>query len=102
MLVFFNVCLNRDYYFWSKDKRRYIQTKVQKVVNDGIDQIKKYIEVVGKGKASNKKIGIYDEKIRVEEGIGRLGGYLIASLGTQNIIVKSIGFKRINYNFAVR
>jgi hypothetical protein len=94
--------LNRNYYFWSKDETKYKLTKVRKVINDGMHQINNYIGVVGKGKSSNKNVGICDEKIGVEEGIGLLGGYLIASFGTQRLLVKSIGFKRINYNFYIK
>jgi hypothetical protein len=54
------------------------------------------------GKSSNKKVGICDDKIGIEEGFGRLGGYLIPSFGTQRILVKNIGFKGINYNFYLK
>ncbi len=54
------------------------------------------------GKSSNKKVGICDDKIGIKEGISRLEGYLLASFGTQRIVVKNIGFKRINYNFYLK
>ncbi len=94
--------LNRNYYFWSKDEGKYKLTSVRKVVDDGIDQINNYIGVMVNGKSSNKKVGICDDKIGIEEGLGRLGGYLLASFGTQRIVVKNIRFKRINYNFYLK
>jgi len=53
--------------------------------------------VINKGKVYNN-VGISDNRISVETGCSFIKGYLIASFGTQQILVKSI-FKSSNFHF---
>lgn len=89
--------LSRNYIYWSKEEKKSKSVKVSKVINRGYEQLNNYIKVINKGKVYND-VGISDNRISVETGRSFIKGYLIASFGTQQILVKSI-FKSSNFHF---
>jgi hypothetical protein len=91
------VLLERNYIYWSKEENKSKSIKVSKVIKSGYEQLINYIKVINKGKAYNK-VGISDDRISVQTGCSLIKGYLIASFGTQRILVKSI-FKSSNFQF---
>ena len=62
-------------------------------------QIRDYINIASNGEFKQNKIGICDERIKMEDGNSLLGEYLIVSLGSGRILTKAINFKKINYKF---
>jgi len=66
--------LRRNYYYWSKQRKQYQLMNVQKCLDLGIEQINKYIKTVKKGSK-----GVYDERVKIEEGHSILGGYVLIS-----------------------
>src|SRR5215212_4996083 len=94
--------MDRKYMYYSKDERKYKLTTVHNIIDDGLKQIRGYINIASKGKSRQNKIGIWDERIRIEDGNGFLGGYLIVSLGSGRILTRTINFKKIDYRFLVK
>jgi len=92
----------RQYYFWSKDDKKYKLTSVRKIIELGEDQLKNYIKVIKKGQcAVNNKIGVLDERINIELGNSILGGWLLVSLGSRRIITRKIEFKKMDHRFTI-
>jgi hypothetical protein len=87
--------LERDYYYWCKDKKTYKTTTIQKIVDSGIEQINRYIKLLKKG-------SVTDKNVEVIVGSGMIGGWLVIAIGSQRILTKKIEFKRINYEFILR
>lgn len=90
--------LKRNYIYWSKEENKSKSTKVSKAFNRGYDQLTKYISIINKGGQDYNKVGMSDKRISVQTGQSLISGYLIASFGTQRILVKSI-FKTSNFQF---
>ena|SRR5688572_24489145 len=97
-----DVLMGRNYMYYSKDDRKYKLTTVRNIIDDGLKQIRGYINIASKGEFRQNKIGIWDERIEIEDGDGFLGGYLIVSLGSGRILTRTINFKKINYRFLVK
>lgn len=93
------VLMNRNYIYYSKDDKKYKLTKVRNIIDDGLKQIRSYINIASSGGFRHNKTGILDERIKIEDGDGFLGGYLIISLGSGRILTRTINNKRINYRF---
>ncbi|CAB4465003.1 hypothetical protein RhiirA5_441474 [Rhizophagus irregularis] len=93
----------RQYYFWSKDDKKYKLTSVRKIIDLGEDQLKNYIKVIKKGQCAvnNNKIGVLDERINMELGNSILGGWLLVSLGSRHIITRKIEFKKMDHRFTI-
>jgi len=80
--------------YYSKDDRKYKLTTVRNMIDDGLKQIRGYINIASNGESRQNKIGIWDERIEIEHGNGSLGGYLIVSLGSGRILTRTINFKK--------
>ena len=97
-----DVLMGRNYMYYSKDNRKYKLTTVRNIIDDGLKQIRGYINIASKGEFRQNKIGIWDERIEIEDGDGFLDGYLIVSLGSGRILTSTIDFKKINYRFLMK
>ncbi|GBB93009.1 hypothetical protein RclHR1_00210005 [Rhizophagus clarus] len=82
--------LNRKY--MSKNSR--IITTVGEIMNNGIQQLQNYIEIIAKGSVKGyQDSGVLDSRVDIKtaKGSGRLMGYVIMSVGTRRILVRSYG-----------
>jgi hypothetical protein len=91
--------LKRKYFFWSKTKKGYESILVSDLIERAIDQIKNYIKIIKKGKYKEKKEGIMEKDLLIQETESILGGWVIACLGSKRIIIRKIDYKKINYTF---
>jgi hypothetical protein len=89
--------LDRNYIYWCKDEQKYKSIKIRSIIESGYEQLCKYIKVISKGKAYHR-VGVLDNRITIESGLSYIRGYLIASFGTQRVMVKSI-VKTSNYQY---
>lgn len=92
----------RNYIYWDKEKNRSTRINVGTYIKNGENQLIKYFDVIKNGFAnpSNKKIGIFDTRINVEEGLSFLNRYFIASFGSRRIYTTSKRIK-INYKYYI-
>lgn len=88
--------LKRNYYYWCKDKNSFKKTKNQKIVDSGIEQIKKYINLLKKGAVSHDNVEVSTP------GFSMIGGWLVIAIGSQRILTRKIEFKKINHEFILR
>jgi hypothetical protein len=93
--------INRRYFYWSRDEKKYIKTSVIETINSGISQIQIYLDTIKNGRARKNKSGICDVKIEVEDGYSYIGVCLIFSMGSQRIITRDIGFCKMDYRIFI-
>lgn len=95
--------LERKYMFWDKDRNNYKLIDVESYIENGESQLNKYFNALKNGEAriSENRVGTLDPRIEVEHGLSFLQGFLIASFGSQRILVRKLNPKRINYKFFI-
>lgn len=94
-----DVLMDRNYIYYSKDDKKYKLTTVRNIIEDGLKQTHDYVKIASNGEFKQNKTGIWDERIKIEDGDSFLGGYLIVSLGSGRILTRTINLKKINYRF---
>lgn len=87
--------LKMDYCYFCSEKNNYQFVTIQTILDDAIKQIKSYIELLKEGRVSDSKVKVVDAL----DGIVILGGWVIMSLGTERILTRKIGFKKIDHKF---
>ena len=94
----------RNYKYWCKDGRKYQEVNVRDYLNNGFEQLKRYVNALMSGKANHgdKKIGILDDRITAVEGISYLKGILISSFGSHRILVKETSVVKIDYQYYIK
>lgn len=90
-----DVIFDRKYCFWDKQSKAYQITTVRKIFDGAMNQIHRYIKLLKKGLVSHNTA-------TVEVGNGKLGGWVVISVGTSRIITKKVEFQNINYDFILR
>jgi hypothetical protein len=87
--------LNRNYMYWCKDEEKSKTSKISRIINQGYEQLLNYMKVICKGKVCSG-VCLSDNRISVKGGLSFVRGYLVASFGSQRIIVRSVVY---NSNF---
>ncbi|CAB5382386.1 unnamed protein product [Rhizophagus irregularis] len=60
------ILLKRTYIYWSKELRKTNQTTIGEILNDGISQLKSYMNTISKGKVANySSSGVFDKRIEI-------------------------------------
>ncbi|CAI2186743.1 8286_t:CDS:2, partial [Funneliformis geosporum] len=72
--------LGRKYFYWCKEGKKFKQIVVEELINNGMEQLGRYLKTMQKGKVSNNGSGICDDKIKIVKGKGYLGGVLVVSI----------------------
>ncbi|GES83955.1 hypothetical protein GLOIN_2v1774865 [Rhizophagus clarus] len=91
--------LRRQYTHYVKETNEYKQTTIGEILNNGISQLKKYMNTIAKGKANNSE-GLCDERVKVTNSdSNKLIGFIIIAIGFHRIIWKSINEMQINYRY---
>ncbi|CAI2182048.1 15916_t:CDS:2, partial [Funneliformis geosporum] len=80
--------LGRKYFYWCKEGKKFKQIVVEELINNGMEQLGRYLKTMQKGKVSNNGSGICDDKIKIVKGKGYLGGVLVVSIGSQRVLTR--------------
>ncbi|RGB36916.1 hypothetical protein C1646_666574 [Rhizophagus diaphanus] len=85
------ILLNRPYTYWSKELKK----------NNGISQLKSYMNTISKGKVANySSSGVFDERIEIiKSNPNKLKGFVILVIGFRRILWKPIEEVISNYNY---
>ncbi|GBC32779.2 uncharacterized protein OCT59_007109 [Rhizophagus irregularis] len=83
--------LKRSYAYWLKEHEETKQTTIGEVLDNGVDQLKTYMNIISKGKIINySSSGIFDKRVKItESNPTKLKGFVILV----------IGFHRRNNNY---
>ena len=71
--------LKRSYTYWSKEHKETKQTTIGEVMNNGINQLKSYMNVISKGKTIDySSSGIFDKRVKItKSNPNKLKGFVI-------------------------
>ncbi|PKK68612.1 hypothetical protein RhiirC2_713260 [Rhizophagus irregularis] len=73
------ILLKRSYTYWSKELKKTNQTTIGEILNNGISQLKSYMNTISKGKVANySSSGVFDERIEIiKSNPNKLKGFVI-------------------------
>ncbi|CAB4377914.1 unnamed protein product [Rhizophagus irregularis] len=77
------ILLKRTYTYWSRELRKTNQTTIGEILNDGISQLKSYMNTISKGKVANySSSGVFDKRIEIiKSNPNKLKGFVILVIG---------------------
>ncbi|GES85176.1 hypothetical protein GLOIN_2v1774865 [Rhizophagus clarus] len=97
------ILLRRPYVYYAKEVNEWKETTIGEVLNNGIRQLERYMDMVAKGQATKNSVGIYDDRIKVinSSSPNKIMGFIILVIGFHRIIWKSVNEKLTNYKYIV-
>ncbi|CAB4474450.1 unnamed protein product [Rhizophagus irregularis] len=86
------VLLKRSYSYWSKEYGETKQTTIGEVLDNGVNQLKSYMNVISNGKTINySSSGIFDERIKItKSNPNKLKGFVILVVGFHRVLWRSV------------
>ncbi|PKY57830.1 hypothetical protein RhiirA4_479203 [Rhizophagus irregularis] len=93
--------LKRSYAYWLKEYEETKQTTIGEVLDNGVDQLKTYMNIISKGKIINySSSGIFDKRVKItESNPTKLKGFVILVIGFHRILWRSIEEIITNYSY---
>ncbi|GBC07428.1 hypothetical protein RclHR1_07460004 [Rhizophagus clarus] len=91
--------LKRVYIYWSKEHQETKQITVGEILNNGINQLRSYMDVISKGKPVDYySSGVFDKRIKItKSNPNKLKGFVILVVGFRRIIWKPVEEVISNY-----
>jgi hypothetical protein len=95
------VLLERSYTYWSKEYKETKQTTIGEILDNGVNQLKSYMNIISKGKTSDYfSSGIFDKRIKIiKSNPNKLSGFVILVIGFHRILWRSVEEKVSNYSY---
>ncbi|CAB4484464.1 uncharacterized protein OCT59_017750 [Rhizophagus irregularis] len=86
------VLLKRSYSYWSKEYGETRQTTIGEVLENGVNQLKSYMNVISNGKTINySSSGIFDERVKItKSNPNKLKGFVILVVGFHRVLWRSV------------
>ncbi|CAB4374322.1 unnamed protein product [Rhizophagus irregularis] len=77
------ILLKRLYEYWSKEHNKNKQITIEEVLNNGVNQLKSYMNIISKGKSIDYySSGIFDKRIKItKSNPNKLKGFVILVIG---------------------
>ncbi|GES81635.1 hypothetical protein GLOIN_2v1781474 [Rhizophagus clarus] len=93
--------VERLYTYWSKEHEETKQVTINEILNNGINQLKSYMNVISKGKPVDYfSSGVFDKRIKItKSNPNKLKGFVILVVGFRRILWRSVGEVISNYNY---
>ncbi|GBC01606.1 hypothetical protein RclHR1_04260006 [Rhizophagus clarus] len=84
--------LKRPYTYWSKEHQKTNQTTIGEVLNDGLIQLRSYMNTISKGKTVNySSSGVFDERVKITKSdTNNIKGFVILVVGFRRILWRSV------------
>ncbi|EXX55843.1 Bdf1p [Rhizophagus irregularis DAOM 197198w] len=95
------VLLKRLYTYWSKEHNETRQTTIEDILNNGVNQLKSYMNIISKGKTIDYySSGIFDKRIKItKSNSNKLEGFVILVIGFRHILWRSVEEIITNYSY---
>src|SRR5688572_26813237 len=95
------VLLKRLYSYWSKEYGETKQTTIGEVLDNGVNKLKSYMNVISNGKTINySSSGIFDERIKITKSTpNKLKGFVILVVGFHRVLWRSVEEIISNYSY---
>ena len=84
--------LKRQYSYWSKELNKMEQTTIHEVLNNGVNQLKSYMNTISKGQAINySDPGVFDERIKITKSDPhKIKGFVLLVIGFCRVLHRSV------------
>src|SRR5919205_602304 len=84
--------LDKQYVYYSKEFKKWKQTTIHEVLNNGINQLKLYMNTISKGQTTGYSTsGVCDKRIKITKSDpNNLKGFVILVVGFRRILWKSV------------
>ncbi|PKY54875.1 hypothetical protein RhiirA4_548448 [Rhizophagus irregularis] len=101
------ILLKRSYEYWSKEHNENKQITIEEVLNNGVNQLKSYMNIISKGKSIDYySSGIFDKRIKITKSNpnklkgnpNKLKGFVILVIGFRRILWRSVEMTS-NYSY---
>ncbi|GBC08890.1 hypothetical protein RclHR1_08470001 [Rhizophagus clarus] len=91
--------LKRLYSYWSKEYKETKQITIGEVLNNGIIQLRSYMNIISKGKPANySSSGVFDERVKItKSNPNKLKGFVILVVGFRRILWRPVEEVISNY-----
>ncbi|CAB4436536.1 unnamed protein product [Rhizophagus irregularis] len=95
------ILLKRLYEYWSKEHNETKKITIEEILNNGIKQLKAYMNIISKGNSNDYYSSeIFDKRIKVtKSNPNKLKGFVILVIGFQRILWKSVKEIISNYSY---
>ncbi|PKY62235.1 hypothetical protein RhiirA4_488367 [Rhizophagus irregularis] len=95
------VLLKRSYTYWSKEHNETKQITIEEILNNGVNQLKSYMNIILKGKSIDYySSGIFDKRIKItESNPNKLKGFVILVIGFRRILWRSVEEMVSDYSY---
>ncbi|CAB4380804.1 unnamed protein product [Rhizophagus irregularis] len=95
------VLLKRSYSYWSRKYGETKQTTIGEVLDNGVNQLKSYMNVISNGKTINySSSGIFDERVKItKSNPNKLKGFVILVVGFHRVLWRSVEEIISNYSY---
>ncbi|GET02190.1 hypothetical protein GLOIN_2v1781474 [Rhizophagus clarus] len=93
--------LSRPYSFWSKEHNKTKQMTISEMLENGINQLRSYMNVIAKGKTMDySSSGIIDKRVKItKSNSNKLKGFVILVIGFHRILWKPVEEVISNYSY---
>ncbi|PKY23251.1 hypothetical protein RhiirB3_437401 [Rhizophagus irregularis] len=95
------ILLKRSYEYWSKEHNETKKITIEEILNNGIKQLKSYMNIISKGNSNDYySSGIFDKRIKItKSNPNKLKGFVILVIGFRRILWKSVEEITSNYSY---
>ncbi|EXX51364.1 uncharacterized protein OCT59_025304 [Rhizophagus irregularis] len=95
------ILLKRSYEYWSKEYNETKKITIEEVLNNGINQLKSYMNIISKGKPIDYySSGIFDKRIKItKSNPNKLRGFVVLVIGFRRILWRSVEEITSNYSY---
>ncbi|GES84220.1 hypothetical protein GLOIN_2v1781474 [Rhizophagus clarus] len=93
--------LSKPYSFWSKEHNKIIQIAISEMLENGINQLRSYMNVIAKGKTTDySSSGIIDKRVKTtKSNPNKLKGFVILVIGFRRILWRPVEEIISNYSY---
>ena len=92
--------LKRQYSYWSKELNKMEHTTIHEVLNNGMDQLKSYMNTISNGQAITDYSGVFDERIKITKSDPhKLKGFVLLVIGFRRVLHRSVEEITSNYRY---
>ncbi|GBB94737.1 hypothetical protein RclHR1_24010004 [Rhizophagus clarus] len=93
--------LKRVYTYWSKEHQETKQITIGEVLNNGISQLRSYMNIISKGKPVDYfSSGVFDKRIKItKSNPNKLKGFVILVIGFHRILWRPVEEVVSNYKY---
>ncbi|GES99001.1 hypothetical protein GLOIN_2v1781474 [Rhizophagus clarus] len=93
--------LSRPYSFWSKEHNKIKQIIISEMLENGINQLRSYMNVIAKGKTTDySSSGIIDKRVKItKSNPNKLKGFVILVIGFRRVLWRPVEEVISNYSY---